>query len=224
MIRQFFISLVFGVVVTVGLATVLPFSKHQRFPSDIEVIANGGRQEVFKIRWPEDRIALPGDIAGTSVVSSGGAFVFRQSGQAVSAEIFRLRNSTDRVIGLAARTIGRMPGRGDLSVGSMAHWSLLIPSRGSLLLAQQNSADISPQASADGYALPAEIPAFWGSGKSFRITAGPAVNGRGKILRGSQEFQDLQGSYSEVWDLASISEDGRTQGTITLSTLTSAEP
>ncbi len=224
MIRQFFFSLIFGVVATVGAAAVLPLSKHQRFPSDIEVLANGGRQEVFKMRWPEDRIALPGDISGTSVVSSGGALVFRQAGQVVSAEIFRLRDSADRVIGMAAKTIGRMPERGRLSSGSVSHWSLLIPSRGSLLLAQQNSADISPQVLGDAYALPAELPAFWRSGRSLRITAGPAVNGRGQILQGSDEFQGLQGSYAEVWDLDSISEDGRTQGTITLSTITSIGP
>ncbi len=220
--RLFFLSLLVGIALTVAAAALVPLPRHDRFPSNIEVLTNGGGQESFHIRWPQDRLALPGEIDGAAAVSAGGGLVLPAAGGAASLEVFRLRDTNGNVIGLASRSTARFPNQ-RVSAASSSNWVLLIPSRGSLLLAQENSADLSALRTADGYSLPAETADFWAPGSRYRITAGPAPGGRGRIISGSDEFRSLRGDYSEIWELQEISADGRTEGRITLVTYSAGD-
>lgn len=219
--RLFLLSLLAGVVVTVAAAALVPLPRHIRFPSNIEVLTNGGRQETFQLRWPQDRIALPGELDGAFPVSDGGGIVMPAADGRASVELFRLRDETGNVIGLASRSTAVFPGQ-RLVNASSSNWILMIPSRGTLLLSQEDSADLSARRGADGFELPAETVGFWAPGNRYRITAGPAPGGRGRILGGSNEFRDLSGTFSEIWELGEISSDGRTAGRISLVTVTTA--
>jgi hypothetical protein len=221
--KLFLLGFVAGVVLIMAGAGLYPLPDHERFRSNIEVLTNGGRQESFLIRWPQDRIALPAALKGTSPVVTGGGVVLDPGGNPAVIEMFRLRDADGNVIGIASRATGRMPGQ-RVAAASATNWMLSIPSRGTLLMAQENSADILPMRVEDGYALPAETTEFWAPGTRYRITAGPAPEGRGRILRGTNEFASLTGSYTELWELEEVAADGHTSGRITLSTITTGEP
>ena len=217
MMRLFILSLLAGIALTVTASVLLPLPRNERFPSSIEVLTNGGRQESFIIHWPQDRIALPGQLPGTEPVVTGGALVMTTTDSPVSIELFRVRDSAGNVIGVASRTTARLPGQ-RLAAASVSNWTLMIPSRGTLLLTQENSADLSARPTAEGYMLPAETPAFWAPGSRYRITAGPAPGGRGRMVQGSEEFEGLSGTFSEIWELKELTAEGRSEGRITLAT------
>jgi hypothetical protein len=212
-----------------GLATVilaarfLPLPDHERFRSHIEVLPNGGRTEGFIIRWPQDRISLTDDSVATIPTGTVGAVVFEgaQTMTAV-AEVFRLRDIEENVIGIASRIAGRVTGQ-RINSASVSNWMLMIPGRGTFFLAQEDSVDVSPVRQAGDtrqYMVPSESPSFWSKGSRFQISSGPAPEGRGRIVHGSEEFMGLSGTYTEIWELKRVSGDDRTEGQIFISTLT----
>ena len=69
---------------------------------------------------------------------------------------------------------------------------------------------------------PAQSAAFWTEGPRFRVTAA-ARGSTGKVLRGTDEFAGLTGSFAETWELEETNADGSTRGHIVLSTLVAAE-
>jgi hypothetical protein len=133
------------------------------------------------------------------------------------------------VIGVASRVAGTGgaiadPGR------SSSNWLLVIPSRGALFLAQTDALDTSvrEQSTASGIVAiaPGATAGFWTDRSPFRVTASsPAMNGSattGRVLRGTNEFSGLEGTFSEVWKLEEADVAGTTRGSILLSTLTAA--
>lgn len=207
------------------LAAVALFSLpvHERYPSIIEVQTNGGRSETFVIHWPEDRLELGGEIDGLAVNDADGVAVLVADGAGpVAAELFRVRDVEDRVIGLASRLTGRLPdARGrDRSV---SNWTLLIPSRGILLMTQDNATDVGPVRVGGRWLAPVDSPGFWATGTRYRISAGPAAGG-GRVLGGSGEFAGLTGEYAEVWELEELAASQRSEGTIRLSTVVVRQP
>jgi hypothetical protein len=221
--RLFFLSFGVGLAASVAAAWLFPLPQHDRFRSRIEVLTNGGRQESFVIRWPQDRITLPAALAGTDSARSAGTLILASADQSSlsAAELFRLRDVDGNVIGLASRLTGRVPGQ-RVSTASVSNWMLLIPSRGTLLMTQENSADTGPVATSGGYVMPADVARFWAPGSRFRITAGPAAGAQGRVLSGTDEFKGLTGSYTELWELEEVAVDGRTEGRISLMTVISA--
>ncbi len=229
--RLFSITFVTGFLVVALATTLWPLPRHQRFRSLIAVPADGGRQEEFIIHWPEDRIARPGEeSAGLPAEAVVGAAVLEDSaGRRVSAELFRLRDSADNVIGVATRVAGTGgaiadPGR------SSSNWLLVIPSRGALFLRQTDVVDttVREQSTASGIVAlaPGATAGFWTDRSPFRVTAySPGMNGSattGRVLRGTNEFAGLEGTFSEVWTLEEASAAGATRGSILLSTQTAA--
>jgi hypothetical protein len=227
--RLFVISFVAGLLAVALAATLWPLPQHLRYRSISTVPADGGRQEEFVIHWPEDRIARPGERgSGLPAAAAVGAAVLEDSaGRRVSAELFRLRDMEDNVIGVAGRLAGTGgaiadPGR------SATNWLLVIPSRGALFLAQNDVQDTTVRESiaAEGSVrvAPAQAAAFWTDRPRVRITApAPESDGRattGKVLRGTSEFAGLRGSFTETWDLEEVNADGSTRGRILLSTVT----
>lgn len=229
--RLFVVTFVTGFLIVVLATALWPLPRHQRFRSLTAVPPDGGRQEDFIIHWPEDRIARPGEeSAGLPAAAVVGAAVLEDSaGRRASAELFRLRDSDDNVIGVASRVAGTGgaiadPGR------SSSNWLLVIPSRGALFLAQTDALDTSvrEQSTASGIVAiaPGATAGFWTDRSPFRVTASsPAMNGSattGRVLRGTNEFSGLEGTFSEVWKLEEADVAGTTRGSILLSTLTAA--
>lgn len=229
--RLFVVAFIAGLLVVALAATFWPLPTHVRYRSITSVPPDGGREEEFIVHWPEDRIARPGeDRAGLPPAAAVGAAVLEDSaGRRVSAELFRLRDAEDNVIGVASRIAGTGGAIADAG-RSATNWLLVIPSRGALFLAQSDAQDttVREQFTADGsLALaPAQAAAFWTDRARIRITAAaPPASGSattGRVLRGTNEFAGLRGSFTETWDLEEVSADGSTRGRILLSTLTAA--
>jgi hypothetical protein len=224
--RTFYASLLAGVVVTILAAGVFPLPQHQRYRSITSVLANGGRQESFTIEWPRDRVPLTEQSPDGVLVNAGGTAILPgPGGVAASAELFRLRDASGNVVGLASRATTNETGADGKPVQS-TNWMLLLPSRGSLLLRQVNTVDTTPRPRTLGGALaPAQdAPGFWAGGTRQRITGQPEAGSAGQVLAGTEEFDRLQGSYEEIWELTEVAADGATRGRIMLSTQTTMTP
>lgn len=229
--RLFIFAFVAGLLVVVLTTTLWPMPKHLRYRSLISVAPDGGRQEDFVIRWPEDRIPRPGEVRSEAYAAAavGATALEDTAGRRVSAELFRLRDTEDNVIGVAGRLAGTGgaiadPGR------SASNWLIVIPSRGAMFLTQTDAFDttIREQLTAGGNVAlaPPQAAAFWADQSSFRVTAvAPGTirsSTTGQVLRGTSEFAGLTGSFTETWELEEVSADGSTRGRVLLSTLTAA--
>jgi hypothetical protein len=205
----FLSALVVGFCGTLAGAHFAPWLQHARLPSHTSVVANGGRAEQFLIRLPADRIAATDGEAG-GLRGADGAMLLpaRFVAEPLLVEHFKVRDSGGNVIGVAAR---HWNGGG---AGPTTTWSVLIPSRGAVVL------------SAPGEARGALERALSGGGYSAgRAWAGqvavPMLENDGAVVAGSGEFEGLAGSYSETWIVAAVDEAGRVSGTIELGTVTS---
>ena len=227
--RLFFVMFIAGLVLVALATTFWPLPGHLRYRSLITVPPDGGRQEAFVIHWPEDRLARPGEErSALPVAAAVGATVLQDTaGRRASAELFRLRDAEDNIIGVASRLAGTGeaiadPGR------SASNWLLVIPSRGALFLAQTDALDttLREQLRANGNVVfaPAEAAAFWTDRTRVRVTASaPASTASattGQVLRGTSEFAGLKGNFTETWDLDEVNADGSTHGRILLATFT----
>lgn len=227
MTRIFGMAFFAGLMLVVLVAALLPLPDHVRYPSVIAAQADGGRQEDFVIRWPEDRIARGGeDSIGLPAGAVPGAGLLEDpSGARASAEIFRLRDAEDNVVGIASRMGGTGPALANAG-RSTSNWLLVIPSRGALFLSQADALDatLRQAVSADGAVMlaPAAAAAFWQDRTRIRVTAAEPGGG-GVILRGTDEFSTLAGRFTETWELDEVNADGSTRGRIRLSTMTVAD-
>jgi hypothetical protein len=229
--RLFVVAFILGLLIVAAAATLWPMPTHLRYRSLIAVAPDGGRQEDFVIRWPEDRIPRPSELESPprGTAAAGAAALEDTAGGRVSAEMFRIRDTDDNVIGVASRLAGTGaaiadPGR------SASSWLIVIPSRGAMFLAQTDAFDttISEQLTVDGSRAfaPVQDARFWNDRTRFRVTATAPGTSRpstsGRVLRGTSEFAGLTGSFTETWELDEVSADGSTRGRILLSTLTEA--
>lgn len=152
-------------------------------------------------------------------------------GGRVSAELFRLRDGADRVIGVASRLSGVGGAIADPG-HSASNWLLVIPSRGAIFLTQTDAFDTTVRAlpGTDGgvFLSPAQNGPWWREARVVQVTAAaPSTTGsgtQGKVLRGTREFAGLSGSFTETWQLDSVTQDGLPRGRIALSTFTVGAP
>lgn len=208
----FSLAIVLGFGGTLAGAHYLPVT-HTRLPSQTSVVANGGRSERFIVRLPADRIAAT-DAAAGGLRAAGGAMAV--PAQFVASQLlvehFKVRDSVGKVIGVAARHWS------DSERGVTTTWSVLIPSRGALLL------------NAPGEARNAVDAALRGAGYTqgstwtgdLAVTLTPR-NDTGTVATGSGEFENLGGTYTETWTLTGV-DAGELRGTIELNTVTNRAP
>ena len=223
MSRLFVGTFVAGLLLTGLAASFWPLPEHARYRSLTTVLPDGGRQEDFIIRWPDDRIRRNGE-NGTGLPAdavTGAAVLEDSAGQRVSAEIFRVRDTDDNVIGVASRMAGTGGAIADTN-RSVSNWLVVIPSRGAIFLSQPDAFDTTARQRDTLNGVIAlsmmQSRALWNNTRERRITAAtPRYAGR--ILRGTSEFAGLSGSFSETWKLDGINPDGSTHGRIILSTL-----
>ena len=209
----FSIAAVCGFVGVLAAAHYVPWVAHARLPSQTTVVANGGRAEQFVIRLPADRIAGGGSTAaGLRAGLQPGTMQLPPEVMAkpMLMEHFKVRDSAGNVIGIAARHWSADT-RG---VGTA--WSVLIPSRGALLLTAPGET---------GAALDAALKkAGYNAGSAWsgelKLELAPDGDDGGVVAGGTEEFAGLGGRYSEVWTVTGIGENGELRGTIELNTIT----
>jgi len=128
-----FRTFVFGVLL--GLAGAgaylhfVPVVDLYRVPSHVTVQTNGGNQETFSIRLPGDRI-MAGRPGAAAAVPAGLAWPDAPAFAGFEAELFKIRDRDDTVIGVASR-IKRSAGSGD----GFVQWVVHLPARGTMFAA-----------------------------------------------------------------------------------------
>jgi hypothetical protein len=133
LIKTFFLGLILGVAGAASLVYFWQAVDLQREPSLISVQPNDGNTETFYINLPQDRIfAARRSEDETSVFPPGIRWPEDRLLDGTADEIFKLRNSNDVVIGIAAR----MSNARETS-GAFIQWMLHFPARGSMFLRMQ---------------------------------------------------------------------------------------
>jgi hypothetical protein len=209
----FVLGILLGFAGVLAAGHFVPWFPHVRLPSKTTVVANGGRAEQFIIRLPADRIAATGDAAaGVRAATAVGAMTLPPSltGAPLLVEHFKIRDSSNNVIGIAARHWSTD------AVGAGTAWSLLIPSRGAMLLTAPGEARGALDAALQkaGYSA----GSVWNG--DLAVALGPADDSAATVVAGSEEFAGLEGRYTEVWTLTGVTDTGEMRGTIELNTVT----
>ena len=206
------LAIVAGFGGTLAGAHFLPWVTHARLPSLTSVVANGGRAEKFLIRLPADRLAVTdGQAGGIRSVGAPGVMALpaQFASESLLVEHFKVRDADGAVIGVAARHWGTT------GQGLTTTWSILIPSRGALLL----SAPGEVRGAVDRALLNAgHSPGSEWSGE-LAVTLTPTGE-TGRVTSGGGEFDNLAGSYTETWALTGVVGAGELRGTIELNTVT----
>jgi len=133
LLKTFFIGIVLGLVVAAGALYAIPVVDQKREASIVTVAPNGGNVEMFHINIPMDRIVL-GTPAQVRAVPPGLEWPAEEVLQNVRAELFKIRNARDTVVGVAVRTAAEDEEQGVID------WVLHVPARGSLFV----NMDIEP--------------------------------------------------------------------------------
>lgn len=133
MVKSFNFGILFGIAATAAALWFVPAVDQHREPSIVAVEANGGNRETFHVNLPQDRILAHG--SGAAAVPAELHWPATAMLAGVEAEIFKLRDAHDVVVGLASR----LAGPGD-TTGSVLEWSLHLPARGTVYAVMQPGA------------------------------------------------------------------------------------
>lgn len=136
-IRIFAFGIILGVAAALAALHFIPLVDQYREESIISVSTNGGNTETFHVKVPTDRIMI-GAQGYASPLPAGMDWPDDPRFRQVRAELFKLRNSRDAVIGVASRFTSEAP-----EFGNVIEWVLHLPARGTVF------ARIQPQ-SGDG--------------------------------------------------------------------------
>ena len=130
MFRTFLIGIVLGLATAAGALYAIPVVDQHREASIIRVAPNGGNTETLHVNIPMDRI-MAGDAGATQPVPADLQWPATDVLAGVRAEVFKLRNANDTVVGVGVRTAAE---RAD---GSVIDWALHLPARGSMFIAME---------------------------------------------------------------------------------------
>lgn len=138
-----FKALIAGILLGVALAAALlyfvPVVDQYRERSIISVTNNGGTVEAFHVNVPADRILI-GTAAQQPPLPAGLEWPTDPLLAGARAELFKIRNADEAVVGVASR----LAATGD-TAGDVIEWVLHLPARGSIYASMQ------PSVSEDGY-------------------------------------------------------------------------
>lgn len=206
------LAIAIGFAGTLAGAHYVPGLSHVRAASLTKVVANGGRAEQFLIRVPADRLAASDAPAGgmRAAVDTGAmALPAKLAAEPLLVEHFKVRDAAGGVVGVAARHWSAAAG------GATTTWSLLIPSRGALVLraAGETSGALDAALTKAGY-MPGKA---WTGTLDFAMAPASAP---GEVTAGTGEFEGLEGTYTESWAVAGVNDEGQLLGTVVLDTVT----
>lgn len=139
MIKTTIFGVVLGILGTGALAWYVPAVDLHRERSFISVLPNGGNAEIFHINLPRDRI-LVGLPDGTATLPADLDWPGEEHLAGLQAELFKVRDRNDAVIGVASRLSSITE-----TSGEFIEWVLHLPARGSMYV------DMEVTPAADGY-------------------------------------------------------------------------
>lgn len=143
MFKLFGFGIFSGFLLAGFAAWYLPVADLTREASIITVQTNGGNAEVYRVHVPDDRILAAGP--GRENLPAGLAWPEALAAGGVEAEIFKLRNRDDVVIGVASRLAANGP-----ELSTPVEWMLHLPARGTMYF---------PMSGENGEALNGELRA-----------------------------------------------------------------
>lgn len=126
-IRTFIIGIVLGITGVIVALHLLPAVDQARESSIISVTPNGGNAEAFHVNIPMDRIMI-GAPGQTETVPPELDWPEEPIFSDARAELFKLRNTRNAVVGVASRIAARD------ATGDVVEWVLHLPARGSLFV------------------------------------------------------------------------------------------
>lgn len=141
MFKTFIAGIILGIAGGSAALYYVPVVDQYREQSMITVSPNGGNNEKFHVNVPMDRILI-GASAQRSPVPAGLEWPDDAEIAGLRAELFKIRNGKDAVIGVASR----MAASGDTS-GNIIEWVLHLPARGSIYVT------MLPEAADAGYRI-----------------------------------------------------------------------
>ena len=127
--KTFLIGIVLGLAAAAGALYAIPVVDQHREASIVRVAPNGSNAETLHVNIPMDRI-MAAD-AGSQAVPADLQWPATDVLAGVRAEVFKLRNANDAVVGVGVRTSAE---RDD---GSVIDWALHLPARGSIFVAME---------------------------------------------------------------------------------------
>ena len=133
MLKTFISGLVFGVVGVIAALYLMPAVDVTREASIVVVTPNGGNEETFHVNVPEDRIMI-GARGQRQSLPEGLRWPNDPQFADSRAELFKLRNSRDAVVGVASRFA-----IDDRATGKVVEWVLHLPARGSMYVTLNSS-------------------------------------------------------------------------------------
>lgn len=125
MFKTFIAGIVLGLAATGAILFSVPLVDQAREQSMIHVHPNHGNTETFQVNVPDDRIMI-GASDEIESIPPGLDWPTDQKFTTVRAELFKLRNSKDVVVGVASRMAAN-----DEIAGDITEWVLHLPARGS---------------------------------------------------------------------------------------------
>ena len=125
MIKTFIAGLILGLAGAGALLYYVPVVDQVREQSLIVVHPNHGNTETFHVNVPTDRI-MTGAVGQAQAVPPGLEWPLDEQFAATRAELFKLRNSKDVVVGVASRIAAA-----DDVAGGIIEWVFHLPARGS---------------------------------------------------------------------------------------------
>jgi hypothetical protein len=130
LLKTFIVGIFLGVAAGGAALYFVPPVNQEREQSIISVTPNGGNTEVFHANVPTDRIMI-GAPDQESPLPAGLNWPEDELLANVRAELFKIRNSKDAVVGVASR----IAANGDSE--QIIEWVLHLPARGSVYIVMQ---------------------------------------------------------------------------------------
>lgn len=134
MIKTFVLGIFLSIAVSVAALYYVPLVNQVRENSMITVIPNVGNTEVFHAYVPTDRIMI-GAPRQSSPLPAGLNWPDDERFSGIRAELFKIRNANDSVIGVASRIAGTNEN------DDIVEWVLHLPARGSVYMTMRAVAD-----------------------------------------------------------------------------------
>lgn len=128
MIKTLIFGFIAGFVGAIAAVYYVPVVDQHREPSVVSVTPNGGNTESFHVNIPMDRIMI-GSANQVAPLPPGLDWPDDASLAGVRAELFKLRNARDTVIGVASRVVMESERFGD-----GIEWVVHLPARGTFYL------------------------------------------------------------------------------------------
>lgn len=126
MIKTYITGIVIGIAGAFAAIGFMPAVDLDREVSMISVAPNGVNSESFHVNIPGDRIML-GAQAQANLLPEGLRWPEDPVFAGVRAELFKVRNARDAVIGVGSRVVVR-----NEKLGNVIEWVVHLPARGSL--------------------------------------------------------------------------------------------